>query len=247
MGFPIVFASPNLPIPSGNYPINQTAVSQFVNNTIADYNSLLAKNQGKWANFTSIAHFFDLYRPIGSWEVQVARDSGTFSGWIEFIFRTSQNASPQTVVITNETADYLRPAMGTKLSPNNISIDYHKTNYGLIFSNYYSESAVGETLIPLVWITNSSMVYGDVAVNANNAARTIYQYDIAVMNTALNPPYPTWGWFSNVWRLWGGYIEFFGLVLTIVTGIIYLQREGFLQFKRPSRTGQEPQSEGRTP
>lgn len=245
-GIPIYEAAPDSPIPTGNFSINQTAAMQFVNYTLGDYTSMLAEHQGRWANFTSVQHFFDLYRPSGSWLVQVGSDNGTnFPNYIEFIFRFSPSASPRTVVYTNQTGASLRPAMATNLSANDITINYHNTDYGIILTQYYVQSAVNTTLIPLIWITNSTEVYGDVSVNANNAALAIYQYDVQAMHLELYPYYPHWGWFQNEWRWYGGDIEFFGLLFGIFTGVIYLQREGYLQFKRSSGTEQEPQTEQR--
>jgi hypothetical protein len=238
LSFPIYLATSNSHIPSGSFPINKTAVSQFVNNTIADYNGLLGSKQETWSNFTSIQHFFDLYLSNGSWIVQVGRDNGSYSDYIEFIFRpTTQDANPRTVVYTNESAEYLRPLTGTQLLVNNINVDYQKTDYGIILAHYYSQSAAGGTLIPLVWITNSSLVYGDVAANANNAALSIYQYDVQTMNKALNPPYPSYGWWLNVWNRYQLYIE----VAVLATGIFIIYGTYlYLRGRKESESKKEP-------
>lgn len=96
--------------------------------------------------------------------------------------------------------------MGTQAQTNKLVIDLHKTDFGTILSHYYTESSAGETCIAIDWATNSSRVYGDAETNANNAAKAIYEYNIETMNVTLNPPYPKWGWFVNIWRVW--HIEF---------------------------------------
>jgi hypothetical protein len=219
VSFPVsIMTTSGSQIPTANFPINKTAASQFVNDTIADYNDLLGSRQETWSNFTSIQRYFDLYQPNGSWVVQVGRDNSSFSDYLEFIFRpTQQNVDPQTVVYTNESAIHLRPVTETQLLLDNIDDNYHKTKYGIILSQYYSEAAGGATtLIPLVWITNSSLVYGDVMVNANNAASSIYQNEVQAMNTALNPHYPSYGWWLNVWHRYKFDI---GVVVALALGI----------------------------
>jgi hypothetical protein len=249
LGFPMEFVAPHNLIPTGNFSINRTAVSQFVNYTLVDYNNLLASPSGQenWANFTTIQHYFDLYRPSGGWEVLVASDNGTvgtkYNGWLEFMFipKPAQDASPKVVVFTNESAPSVRPALGTANGSNSVSIDRHLTKYGIILAHYYTTSSLGEGYIPLDWITNSSSVYGDVATNANNAALTIYHYDVQVMHAQLYPPYPHWGWFQNEWRWYGGTVEFTALVLTLVTSVLYLREKGYLQVKATSGTEREEQ------
>jgi hypothetical protein len=217
--FPVsILTSSSSQIPTANFPINKTAASQFVNDTIADYNDLLGSRQETWSNFTSIQHYFDLYQSNGSWVVQVGRDNSSFSDYLEFIFRPSQqNVNPQTVVYTNESAIHLRPVTEGQLLLDNINDNYHKTKYGIILAQYYSESSAGATtLIPLVWITNSSLVYGDVTANANNAASSIYQYEVQAMNTALNPRYPSYAWWLDVWQR---YKIDFGIIAALALGI----------------------------
>lgn len=44
-GFPLDFSFPNQTIPSAHNSINRTAVSLFVNDTLRDYNAMLASKQ----------------------------------------------------------------------------------------------------------------------------------------------------------------------------------------------------------
>ena len=226
---PIIFGQ--VPVKTGDFPINQTAVTQYTTDLLSDYDSIIAKNN---TNLASTQHFFTLYRPTGNFEVEVGRENATASDVLEFLFVPTQDQNLQVVVVTNESAEYLRPVQGTHQSANKFSIAPWQTPYGVALYQYYTQSALGERLIPLVWITNSTDVYGNVAINANNAAQTLYQNDVSTLNYELNPPYPSIGWFENVWNSDWGYLVAFSVVFGIATGAVYLRREGVWPFHSQS-------------
>lgn len=198
VSYPIVIG--NIPVQTGYYPINRSAVTLFAKDLLSDYNVILAINETGKAGFSIRQPYFFLYRPSGSFEVEVAKESASFGDRLEFLFIPIQSVDLKVSVFTNETADYLRPLAGTTLSPNRLTIAPFETPYGVALYDYTTVTALGETLIPLVWITNSSFVYGNVALNANNAAREIYRENLQAISHELNPPYPSWGWWVIVGR-----------------------------------------------
>ena len=227
--FPIVLGP--VAVPTGYFPINRSAVTQFATDLISDYNNLLAYNQTNRPDFSNIQRFFSLYRPSGSFEVEVAKENVTYGDRLEFLFIPTQNANLKVAVFTNESAEYLRQVRFK------ISIAPVQTPYGVAIYQYYTESALGETLIPLIWITNSSAVYGNVALNANNAAKNIYRTDMERITVQLYPPYPAPRWWVNQWNYWWEWIIAFSVVFGIVTGFIYLRREGYLSRSKPPTAG----------
>ena len=230
--FPIVLGP--VAIPAGYFPINRSAVTQFATNLISDYNSLLVHNQTNRPDFSNIQRLFSLYRPSGSFEVEVARENVTYGDRLEFLFIPTQNANSQVVVFTNESAEYLRQV------PFKISIAPIQTPYGVAIYQYYTESASGESYIPLVWITNSSDVYGNVATNANNAAKNIYQTDLERISVQLYPSYPAPGWWVNLFE--NAVFWVFVVLVGVITFVMFYWEA---QSRRKLSQSASPQSEGK--
>jgi hypothetical protein len=210
------------PLAHGPFPINQTEAKTFAQNLIYDYDSLVQSKQANYPNWPEIEHFFSLYSAKGSFDVFVARDnvSGT-DDTVEFLFAESSAASSQVTVYTNITATELRPI--TLACPNNItnvSYDWYSTPYGTIISHLTTNSPLNIAYFPLVWITNMTSVFND-PFAAHNAAQAIYNNDAQLYNASVNPPFPSWGWLTNVlssplWQL----VVAVSVVIGIVTGLL---------------------------
>jgi len=193
----------NMTVPTGNYPIDESAATQYATDLINDYNQQVAINSATYPVTPATAHFFTLYTPAHakSWVVLVARENwNKTNDWIEFDFaKPIQASSPQMIFYTNETAPYLRQVLLVPSSGNtNGSGTTIWTPYGEGIRYWQCITPFGIANIPLVWFTESSFPYNDTAANALRAATAIYGQDVQNMEQTLNPPYPSAGWFYNL-------------------------------------------------
>jgi len=211
VGFPIEVMVLGQPIVTGDLPINKNA-SVYATDLISDYNNMV---DSKEANKST--SFFPLYDSGGSWELSIARDNLSADGeapgggkfavtpggdWLTFMFvKTIAASSPQITVNTSESAEYLMAATATPtVRQINLTLVTNATPYGIMVSDYATESASGTPYFPFIWITNSSSVYDDPAVNAESAAYSIYSSNHLQMSYVLNPPPLTREWFYHLFN-----------------------------------------------
>ena len=235
---------PGIQIPTGNYPINETAATIFATHFIDDYRD--------WANYewnyqvpADAARFFPLYVPSGNtWEVEVANEypSGNRT---EFLFvKQILGDEPQMVFYTNVTSAYVRPLVNVQMGGLNATGVTYGTPYGSGERHLTIENAAGITPLPLFYDTNSSYVYNDGAFNAKSAAVALYKQDVFDKNLTLNPQYPQPGWFWNYANsAVGKLVEAASLIAIAIT--IFESKSGGLiskhlkQFRNPPEVGSE--------
>jgi len=165
----------------GNYPINGTAATEYARVLITSYNALVDGKQYHWGNFSSIQRYYYLYDGNGnSWKLFVARENQTSpDDQIEFLFTTwVQGDQPQVNVVTNTTAQYLRPVVSSFSNPTASLLqgDTH-LSYGEMLNDVVTNSSTGANYFPIIWITDLYSVYNDTYTNAHNAAQEIYNFD----------------------------------------------------------------------
>lgn len=240
-------------IPTGNYPINESAASIFVTHFIDDYRNE-ANNEWNYQVPANVARFFPLYVSSGeTWEVEVANEfpSGNRT---EFLFvEQIPGNTPQIVPYTNVTAPYLRPFVDIAGGGLNSTARTYDTPYGSGERHLVIENAAGISDLPLFYDTNSSLVHNDPMDNAKSAAVALYNADVFDMNVVLNPQYPNQpGWFWNYANsALGRIVEFSGLFAIFIT--IFESKSGgwiskhLKQIRRPSSSPDTPPPEKSEP
>ncbi|MGP8124555.1 MAG: hypothetical protein ACLQEQ_01615 [Nitrososphaerales archaeon] len=174
-------------IPTGYFPINQSEATEYAKSFIKDYDGFVDSYQASLTT-TTLKRFFPLY---GSFEVYVARENySATDDRIEFLFIYNQSVtSLKITVLTNETAQYLRPVLVSGLDlPTNTSYAEYGSTLGFYIGDLTTESPLGINHINAVWITNSSLVYNDILINSNAAAHSLYDANTQDYTYTTGPP-----------------------------------------------------------
>ena len=227
----IVGCSP--PTTRYNLSINATEATAYVRSLVKNYNNLVDSREGQAGNFASIEHFFPLYVPVGeTFNVYVARDNQSQTDdMIEFFFAPIPGTSPNVTVYTHQTGAELRGVETT--CPNQpVSLDYgiSTTPYWTILSDVSTNSPLGVTYFPIIWITNMSSVFDNPNGGAN-AAQTIYNNEHETYLQSLSVPFPSWAWLvGTLKQLWGAFVAL--VVLMSVIGF-YLQVRDWQASRHP--------------
>jgi hypothetical protein len=221
-----------------NLPLNGTLVREYADHLLSNYNALLDGKQALWTDFGSIQSYFLLYQTSATpFNVYVARDNASANSQIEFLFARSPTTIGQVYPYENATGADLRPEIIAGLGqPTFLAYDWQYVTDGTILTHITTNSPVGVSYFPLVWITNIRLVYNNTQVDAKTAGQEIYDNDATNLNLVLNPPFPSWAWFWHFWdTIYGQISGAAGLISAIIGIYSFLTRPPKNPYKRRSR------------
>lgn len=206
--------------PDGTYAINKSVAIQFADSVIADYHALATEGEVNLQSAGSIQRFYPLYYTTGeTFNVLVARDDMNKTGRIEFLFSRIGGNSPLVHVYTNQTGADLRSLYAGFGLNNYASMQYEIDclTAGTDLRFVLNKSPVGSTNFPFIWITYLPLIQNNTLGNAEVTAQAIYNFDIWNQNVTLNPPFPHWGWFSNLFNGPYGILVDLGIIAILFT------------------------------
>ena len=225
----------------------------FAKSLIKNYNNLVDSREGQAGNFASIEHFFPLYAPVGqTFNVYVARDNQSQTDdMIEFFFAPIPGTVLNVTVYTHQTGAELR-GVETVCPDQPVRLDYDisTTPYWTILSDVSTNSPLGVTYFPLIWITNMSSVFNNPNDGAN-AAQTIYDDEHNIYLHSLSVPFPSWAWLGNTLKqLWDVFVAVAVIFGTWVSYLAYKDRRAsqhsHIRNRRDPNPKEKSQSKGQS-